>query len=116
MRYYSFFVQVDFDRPRTMAPNSASTEPWKAVGYFQRFLCTERTKEKAEKLALDYIRENELDYKSYSIRVERSVWIRGVINREDIDFFNVCLWMHFQAGRVNECIGPRKLKFVQSVL
>ena len=88
MRYYSFFVQVDFDKPKTMPPNTASPGPWEAVGYFQRFLCTESSKEKAKKLVLHFIRENEKDFNSYHIRFDRSAWIRGLSKREDIDFFN----------------------------
>ena len=88
MRYYSFFVQVDFDKPKTMPPDTASAGPWEAVGYFQRFLCTEESKEKAKKLVLDFMRENEEDFMSYQIRFDRSVWIRGLTKREDIDFFN----------------------------
>jgi len=88
MRYYSFFVQVDFDKPKTMPPDTASAGPWEAVGYFQRFLCTEESKEKAKKLVLDFMRGNEEDFMSYQIRFDRSVWIRGLTKREDIDFFN----------------------------
>ncbi len=88
MRYYSFFVQVDFDKSKTMPPDTVSPEQWEAVGYFQRFHCTEKSKEKAKKQVLDFMRENEEDFGSYQIRFDRSVWIRGLTRREDIDFFN----------------------------
>ena len=41
-----------------------------------------------KKQVLDFMRENEDDFESYQIRFDRSVWIRGLSKREDIDFFN----------------------------
>ena len=59
MKYYSVDIQVDFEVPRGMPPQLASDKPWRAVGYFQYFYCTERSKEKAKQLVLDFVRRHE---------------------------------------------------------
>ena len=84
MKYYSIFVQVDFDKPRTMPPKPASPGSWQAAGYFQHFYCTERSKEKAKKLVLNYIKRHE-ETLNYRVTFERVAWMRSLTNREEID-------------------------------
>jgi hypothetical protein len=84
MKYYSIRLQVDFDAPRPMPPYKPSGKPWRAVGYFQTFYCTEYSKEKAKKLVHDYFLQNEDNSTSCKFRFERVAWMRWVTKREEI--------------------------------
>ena len=84
MRHYSIRIQVDFDTPRDMPPRTASGKPWRSVGYFQSFYCTEKSKEKAKQLVLEFYKENETNPESCKFRFERCAWIRGLRKREQL--------------------------------
>ncbi|MCJ7833355.1 MAG: hypothetical protein MUQ20_03095 [Deltaproteobacteria bacterium] len=84
MKYYSVRIQVDFDTPRDMPPRITAGKPWRSVGYFQSFYCTEESKEKAKQLVLDFYEENETNPKSCKCRFERSAWMRGLMKREQL--------------------------------
>jgi len=84
MKYYSVRIQVDFDTPRDMPPLTSSGKLWRSVGYFQSFYCTEKSKEKAKQLVLDFYEENEINPESCKFKFERSAWIRGLKNREQL--------------------------------
>ena len=64
MKHYSVDIQVDFDKQRTMPPTKWSDGPWRAVGYFQYFCCTDNSKEKATKMAIDHVIAHEEDVDS----------------------------------------------------
>jgi len=84
MKYYSVRIQVDFDKPRDMPALTPSGKPWRAVGYFQSFYCTEKSKEKAKKLVLDFYEESEINLESCKFKFEHSAWMRGLKNREQL--------------------------------
>ena len=84
MRNYSIRIQVDFKSPRDMPPRTASGKPWRSVGYFQSFYCTEKSKEKAKQLVLDFYEENETNPEFCKFRFERSAWMRGLKKREQL--------------------------------
>lgn len=84
MKYYCIIIQVDFDSPRSMSPLSPSAEPWRAVGYFQQFYCTEQSKEKARKLIHDYFLKNEDNLTTCKFRFDHVAWMQGVSNREQL--------------------------------
>ena len=66
MKHYSIDIQVDFNKPRTMPPTKRSDVPWRAVGYFQYFYCTDTSKEKAKKMAIDHVITKEQDIDAYT--------------------------------------------------
>jgi len=84
MRYYSIRIQVDFDTPRDMPSRTASGKPLRSVGYFQSFYCTEKSKEKAKQLVLDFYEENEVDPEIYKFRFERVAWMQGLNKFEQL--------------------------------
>jgi len=84
MKYYSIQIQVDFDTPRDMLPRTTPGKSWRSVGYFQSFYCTEKSKEKAKQLVLEFYKENETNPESCKFRFERSVWMRGLRKREQL--------------------------------
>ena len=86
MKYYSVDIQVDFARPREIPPPARSGKPWAAVGYFQYFYCSERSKEKAKDLALDFVRKHEELARECRIRCIRAAWMRTLRDREEIAF------------------------------
>ena len=61
-------------------------KPWRAVGYFQYLYCSERSKEKAKTLALDFIVRNEDDPERCQIRCDHIAWMRGVTTRDQLAF------------------------------
>ena len=84
MRYYSIRIQVDFNTPRDMPPRTASGKPWRSVGYFQSFYCTENSKEKAKQLVMDFYEENETNLGSCKFRFELCAWMRGLSKLEQL--------------------------------
>ena len=84
MKYYNVIIQVDSAAPRQMPPLRSSERPWRAVGYFRTFFCTEHSKEKAKKLVQDYFLQNEDNAISCKFRFERVAWMRGLTKREQI--------------------------------
>ena len=86
MKYYSVDIQVDFARPREITPPARSGKPWAAVGYFQYFYCSERSKVKAKALALDFVRKHEELARECRIRCIRAAWMRTLRDREEIAF------------------------------
>ncbi len=84
MKYYSVDIQVDFDTPRDMQPRSASEKPWRAIGYLQYFFCTEKSKENAKQLVLDFVRKNEINHKYCKIKCDRIAWMRDLKNLEQL--------------------------------
>ena len=86
MKYYSVDIQVDFARPREIPPPARSGKLWAAVGYFQYFYCSERSKESAKDLALGFVRKNEELARECRIRCIRVAWMRTLRNREEIAF------------------------------
>ena len=86
MKYYSVDIQVDFARPREIPPQAGSGKPWAAVGYFQYFYCSERSKQRAQELALDFVRKNEGLAGECRIRCIRAAWMRTLRDREEIAF------------------------------
>jgi len=86
MKCYSADIQVDFETPRDMPPRPASGKPWRAVGYFQYFFCTERSKEKAKQLILDFVRKNEDIPDTCKFKCARIASMRGLTKREQIAF------------------------------
>ena len=86
MKYYSVDIQVDFARPREIPTQAGSGKPWAAVGYFQYFYCSERSKQRAQELALDFVRKNEGLAGECRIRCIRAAWMRTLRDREEIAF------------------------------
>lgn len=86
MKCYSADIQVDFETPRDMLPRPASGKSWRAVGYFQYFFCTERSKEKAKQLIIDFVRKNEDIPHTCKFKCTRIAWMRGLTKREQIAF------------------------------
>jgi len=84
MKYYSARIQVDFDTPRDMPSRITAGKPWRSVGYFQSFYCTEESKEKVKQLVLDFYEENETNPKSCKFRFKRIAWMRGLRKREQL--------------------------------
>ena len=84
MKCYSVDIQVDFDAPREVLPPMSTGKPWRAVGYFQYFYCTERSKEGAKTLALDFVRSHEEHPDRCRITCDRIAWMRLLRRREDI--------------------------------
>ncbi len=84
MKHYSIHIQVDFDKPRTIPPKTSSDEPRRAVGYFQYFFCTDTSKEKAKKMAIDHVMANEEDITSCQIRCDRIAWMRNLTSCEEL--------------------------------
>jgi len=84
MKYYSVDIQVDFDTPRDMQPSSTSEKPWRAIGYLQYFLCTEKSKENAKQLVLNSVRKNETNPNYCKFKCYRIAWMRGLKNREQL--------------------------------
>jgi hypothetical protein len=84
MKYYSVDIQVDFDIPRDMQPGSASDKLWRAIGYLQYFFCTEKSKENAKQLVLDFVNKNEINYKYFKIKCYRIAWMRDLKNIEQL--------------------------------
>jgi hypothetical protein len=84
MKYYCITIQVDFDSPRPMSPLTSSGKPWRSVGYFQQFYCTEQSKEKAKKLIHDYFLKNEDNPTTCKFRFDRVAWMQGISNREQL--------------------------------
>jgi hypothetical protein len=84
MRYYSIRIQVDFDTPRDMPSLTASVKPWRSVGYFQSFYCTEKSKEKAKQLVLDYYKVNEVNPEFCKFRLERIAWMQELNKFEQL--------------------------------
>ena len=76
MKYYSVDIQVGFSRPREMPPRTTAGKPWRAVGYFQYFYCTERSKERAKEIALDFVRKNEELIHECRLKCIRVAWMR----------------------------------------
>jgi hypothetical protein len=88
MKSYSVDIQVDFDVPRAMPPREGATGTWRAVGYFQYFYCSERSKDKAKKLVLDFVMGNEEQLERCQFRCDRIAWMCGLTTREEIAFGN----------------------------
>lgn len=86
MKSYSVDIQVDFDSPRDMPPRQGSSKPWRAVGYFRYIYCSERSKEKAKKLALDFVIQHEEFPERCQFKCDRIAWMRGLTTREQIAF------------------------------
>ncbi|MEN8263888.1 MAG: hypothetical protein ABFR82_10520 [Nitrospirota bacterium] len=84
MKYYSVDIQVDFDTPRDMQPRSASEKPWRAIGYLQYFLCTEKSKENAKQLVLNHVRKKETNPDNCKFNCDRIAWMRDLKNREQL--------------------------------
>ncbi len=84
MKHYSVDIQVDFDKPRTMPPAKWSNGPWQAVGYFQYFYCTDQSKEKAKKIAIEHVISNETDVTSCQIRCDRIAWMRRLTSYDQL--------------------------------
>jgi hypothetical protein len=112
VKYYSVDIQVDFLRPRELPPQTAAGKPWRAVGYFQYFYCTERSKERAKEIALDFVRKNEELIHDCHLKCIRVAWMRTLRNREEIAFSEaaglteamfarkdqVGIWFHTERG------------------
>ncbi len=86
MKYYSVDIQVEFEVPRGMPPQLPSDKPWRAVGYFQYFYCTERSKEKAKQLVLDFVRRHEDTPDRCWFKCDRIALMLGLTRREQIAF------------------------------
>jgi hypothetical protein len=84
MRYYYINIQVAFESPRKMPPLPTSEKPWKTVGYFQEFYCTEESKEKAKKLVHQYFLKNEENSSTCQFQYDRVAWMRDLNNIEDL--------------------------------
>lgn len=84
MKYYSVDIQVDFDVPREVSPAMWSGKPFPAVGYFQYFYCTERSKERAKAVALEFVRNHEEYPDRCRIKCDRIAWMNLVRRREDL--------------------------------
>ena len=67
-----------------MPPGKGSKGPWRAVGYFQYFFCSDKSKEKAKQMALDFVRANEADPETCRLRCDRIAWMRGQTSREEL--------------------------------
>jgi hypothetical protein len=100
VKYYSVDIQVDFVRRREMPPRTTAGKPWRAVGYFQYFNCTERSKERAKEIALDFVRENEALIHECRLKCIRVAWMRTLQDREEIAFS--------EAARLTEAMFARK--------
>lgn len=84
MRYYYINIQVDFETPRTMPPLTNSEKPWKSVGYFQTFYCTEQSKEEAKNKVHQYFLENEENPSTCQIRYDSVAWMRYLTDIKDL--------------------------------
>jgi len=84
MRYYTVRIQVDFKTPLEMPPGLSSEKPWQSIGYFQNFYCTEKTKEKAKQLVYNYFKHNEANPNDCIFRFDRTAWLRGLKNIEQL--------------------------------
>jgi hypothetical protein len=91
MKYYSICIQVDFDTPRDMPPRSSSGKPWRSVGYFQTFYCTENSKEKAKQLVFSFYEKNEANPGSCKLRFDRCTWMRGLSKLEQLSIVSTDL-------------------------
>ena len=67
-----------------MLPRTTPGKSWRTVGYFQSFYCTEKSKEKAKQLVLEFYKENETNPESCNFRFERSAWMRGLRKRKQL--------------------------------
>lgn len=67
-----------------MPPLGNSDKKWNSIGYFQNFLCTEKTKEKATQIVYDFFTKNETDPQECLYKVDHSVWLRGISVREQL--------------------------------
>ena len=83
-KYYSVDIQVDFDVPREVSPAMWPGKPFSAVGYFQYFYCTERSKERAKAVALEFVRNHEEYPDRCRIMCDRIAWMNLVRRREDL--------------------------------
>ena len=102
MKPYSVDIQVDFDAPRDMPPREGSSKAWRAVGYFRYLYCSERSKEKAKKLAMDFVIADE-DYPDRChFKCDRIAWMRGLTAREQIAFGSVAELTEEMFQRRNE--------------
>ncbi len=63
---------------------TASVKPWRSVGYFQSFYCTEKSKEKAKQLVLDYYKVNEVNPEFCKFRFERVAWMQELNKFEQL--------------------------------
>jgi hypothetical protein len=65
-----------------MPPWQGSSKPWRAVGYFRYIYCSERSKEKAKKLALDFVIRHEEFPERCQFKCDRIAWMRGKARQE----------------------------------
>jgi len=84
MKYYYINIQVDFNTSREMKPLPNSNKPWKSVGYFQSFFCTEESKDKAKQLVHQYFIENEVEPSNCHIKYDRVAWMRYLTKLDDL--------------------------------
>ena len=83
-KYYSVDIQVDFDAPREVSPAVWTGKRFPAVGYFQYFYCTERSKQRAKAIALEFVRNHEEYPDRCRIKCDRIAWMNLVRRREDL--------------------------------
>lgn len=69
-----------------MPPSTSSGKPWKSVGYFQTFYCTEKSKEKAKSLVCQYFIKNEEDLSDCRFRFDHVAWMRMLTEIEGLTF------------------------------
>jgi hypothetical protein len=84
MKQYSIDIHVEFEEPKAMPADKGSKGPWRAVGYFQYFYCSDNSKEKAKQMVIDFIKTSELEPETYRIKCERIAWIRGLTSRHQL--------------------------------
>ena len=84
MKQYSVDIQVDFDAPRAMLLGEGIKGPWRAVGYFRYFYCSDESKDKAKQMVLKFVRANETDPEKCRFRCDHIAWMRGLISKDQI--------------------------------
>lgn len=103
MKQYSVDIQVDFEEPRVMPPGKGSKSPWRAIGYFRYFYCSDRSKDKAKQQVLDFTRMDEVAPETCRFRCDRIAWMRGLISMDQIGGGLMPSLTKEMYGRRHEC-------------
>lgn len=87
MRYYIIRTRVDFDTPREIAQLS-SEKPYRSIGYYRIFYCSEKSAEKAKQLVRDFYQKNEIDPDIRNLKIEHCLWMKGITRYGEISLIS----------------------------